>query len=208
MRAFLYSTRFRLTLWYTIILALVLLVFSSIVYEAVKNDLNKATYTNLRSRLTQVAGVYNPKAGRLSLALDSGTLPTNVKGSTSQSELVVDQVVLLITPQGQVLQGTQDYQDKLALIATWKAQMWGPQDTQNLSEKQPLTSISATGIQAYEFGSLQFYPLAGGSYEFDQVALVNQQQQVVALLAVGIPSETSSRLNDLGSVILITLPLM
>src|SRR2546421_7998803 len=127
MRVFLNSTRFRLTLWYTIILALVLLVFSSIVYEAVKNDLNNATYTNLRSRLTQVAGTYNSEAGRLSLVLDSTTFTTTIKGKTVQSRLVADQVVLLITPQGQVLQGTQAYQDKLSVLATGTAQMWGPQ---------------------------------------------------------------------------------
>src|SRR5437588_2725665 len=100
MREFLYSTRFRLTLWYTIILALVLLVFSSIVYEAVKNDLNNATYTNLRSRLTQVAGTYNPQIGRLSLALDGSTFTTSVKGRTIQYKLGVDEVVLLMTLQG------------------------------------------------------------------------------------------------------------
>ena len=88
LRQLLYSTRFRLTLWYTIILALVLLVFSSIVYEAVKNDLNNATYTSLRSRLIQVASTYNPQTGKLSLAFDGGVSPPSVSGrETVQNKL-------------------------------------------------------------------------------------------------------------------------
>src|SRR5437763_16196006 len=43
------STRFRLTLWYTLILAIVLLIFSTIVYATVCNDLNGVISTNLRS---------------------------------------------------------------------------------------------------------------------------------------------------------------
>ena len=58
------SIRVRLTLWYTLILALVLLIFSSIVYETARNDLDAAVYANLRSRLTQVASTYNPQTGR------------------------------------------------------------------------------------------------------------------------------------------------
>src|SRR5215472_16876663 len=42
------SARFRLTLWYTLILALLLLIFSSIVYEAARNDLEAAMYASLR----------------------------------------------------------------------------------------------------------------------------------------------------------------
>src|SRR6266571_2362060 len=210
MREFLYSTRFRLTLWYTIILALVLLVFSGIVYEAVNNDLNNATYTNLRSRLTQVAGTYNSQTGRLSLALDGGPFTTNVKGRTIQNRLAADEIVLLITPQGQVLQGTQYYEDKLSVLATGTAQMWVSQKDQMpyLLENPPLGPIGTTNMQAYEFGGLQFYPLPNGSYEFDQAAIVNQQQQVVALLVVGIPSDNSNRLRDLLSVLAMTLPLM
>src|SRR6266567_2790142 len=48
------SARFRLTLWYTLILALVLLIFSSIVYETARNDLDSAMYASLRSRLTRL----------------------------------------------------------------------------------------------------------------------------------------------------------
>src|SRR5215471_14626853 len=63
------SARFRLTLWYTLILALVLLIFSSIVYEAARNDLDAAVYASLRSRLSQVASTYNAQTGRLTLDL-------------------------------------------------------------------------------------------------------------------------------------------
>src|SRR5215831_14627412 len=76
------SARFRLTLWYTLILALVLLIFSSIVYETARNDLDAAVYASLRSRLTQVASTYNPQTGRLSLDLNGNK---QVSGNTGTS---------------------------------------------------------------------------------------------------------------------------
>src|SRR5206468_650095 len=75
-------------------------------------------------------------------------------------------------------------------------------------ENPPLGPIGTTDMQAYEFGGLQFYNLPDRSYVFDQAALVNQQQQVVALLVVGIPSDVSNWLSDLLSVLAMTLPLM
>src|SRR5947209_2675614 len=182
----LYSTRFRLTLWYTIILALVLLVFSSIVYEAVNNDLNNATYTSLRSRLIQVASTYNPQTGKLSLAFDGAVSPRSVSGrETVQNKFAEDEIVLLMTPQGQVLQMSKLYGDNLIkltwLVEATTAKTWTLQKDQYppLWENPPLGPIGTTNMQAYEFGGLQFYNLSDGSYVFDQAALVNQQQQVV-----------------------------
>src|SRR5215469_13397685 len=75
------SARFRLTFWYTLILALLLLIFSSIVYETARNDLNAAVYASLRSRLTQVASTYNSQTGRLSLDLNSNEHVNGNKGT-------------------------------------------------------------------------------------------------------------------------------
>ena len=57
-------------------------------------------------------------------------------------------------------------------------------------------------------GDLQFYDLPGGTYVFDQAAIVDQQQQVVALLVVGIPSDVPYWLGDLFSVLETTIPLV
>src|SRR5260221_7228507 len=212
------SARFRLTFWYTLILALLLLIFSSIVYETARNDLDAAVYASLRSRLTQVASTYNPQTGRLSLDLNSNeqangnTDTTIVPGaSIAQRKFVTEEIVLLVTPSGKVLQMTSIYGDSLSWLAPATVNMWTGQKKDQppyLLDNPPLGQVGTTNMQLYEIGNLQFYNLAGVSYEFDQAAIVNQQQQVVALLVVGIPSDVSFWLADLLSVFAMAAPLV
>jgi two-component system OmpR family sensor kinase len=211
------STRFRLTLWYTLILALVLLIFSSIVYETARNDLDAAVYASLRSRLTQVASTYNPQTGNLSLTLNGNeqvgkNTGTNIVPGTGITErkFAVDEIVLLMTPSGEVLQMTGIYRGDLSRLALTVGNMWTEQKDQQpyLLDNPPLGQVGTTNMQVYEFGDLQFDNLGGESYEFDQAAIVNQQQQVVALLVVGIPSDVSYWLTDLLSVFAMVVPLV
>ena len=210
------SARFRLTLWYTLILALVLLIFSSIVYETAKNDLEAAVYASLRSRLTQVASTYNPQTGHLSLDLNSNeqisrNTGTGIGPGTSivKHKYATDEIVLLMTPSGKVLQMTSIYGDSLSWLALATEKMWTERAKDQppyLFDNPPLGQVGTTNMQLYEIGNLQFYNLAGQSYEFDQAAIVNQQQ-VVALLVVGIPSDVSFWLADLLSVFAMAAPL-
>ncbi len=206
------SARFRLTLWYTLILALVLLIFSSIVYETAKNDLNAAVYASLRSRLTQVASTYNPQTGRLSLALKGNEqVNRNTGAGIVERKYAADEIVLLVTPSGKVLQMTSIYGDSLSWLAPATVKMWtGRKKDQPpyLFDNPPLGQVGTTNMQLYEIGNLQFYNLAGVSYEFDQAAIVSQQQRVVALLVVGIPSDVSFWLADLLSVFAMAAPLV
>ncbi|HEY6411363.1 MAG TPA: HAMP domain-containing sensor histidine kinase, partial [Ktedonobacteraceae bacterium] len=211
------STRFRLTLWYTLILALVLLIFSSIVYETTRNDLNAALSGSLRSRLSQVANTYNPQTGNLSIALNGNeqVIKNSGTGIVPGSDTLVRKfgtgdIVLLMTPSGKVLQMTSIYGDSLSWLAQATEKMWTVQKDQPpyLFENPPLGQVGTTKMQIYEFGDPQFYELAGQSYEFDQAAIVNQQQQVVALLVVGIHSDVSSWLSDLLSVFAMAVPLV
>jgi two-component system OmpR family sensor kinase len=205
------SARFRLTLWYTLILALVLLIFSSIVYETDKNDLNAAVYASLRSRLTQVASTYNPQTGYLSLDLNGNEqVNRNTGAGIVKRKYAVDEIVLLLTPSGKVLQMTSIYGDRFSWLAPATVNMWTGQKKDQppyLFDNPPLGQVGTTNMQLYEIGDLQFYSLAGQSYEFDQAAIVNQQQQVVALLVVGIPSDVSFWLTDLLSVFALAAPL-
>jgi two-component system, OmpR family, sensor kinase len=211
------SARFRLTLWYTLILALVLLIFSSIVYETAKKDLGAAVYASLRSRLTQVASTYNPQTGRLSLDLN-GNGQVNRNASTKvvpgagivERKYAADEIVLLVTPSGKVLQMTSIYGDSLSWLAPATVRMWTERKKDQppyLFDNPPLGQVVTTNMRLYEFGNLQFYNLAGVSYEFDQAAIVSQQQRVVALLVVGIPSDVSFWLADLLSVFELAAPL-
>ncbi|HEY6407613.1 MAG TPA: HAMP domain-containing sensor histidine kinase, partial [Ktedonobacteraceae bacterium] len=77
-----------------------------------------------------------------------------------------------------------------------------------LFDNPPLGQVGTTNMQVYEFGDLLFYNIAGVSYEFDQAAIVSQQQQVVALLVVGIPTDVPSWLADLLSVFAMAVPLV
>ena len=211
------SARFRLTLWYTLILALVLLIFSSIVYETARNDLDAAVSASLRSRLSQVASTYNPQTGRLSLDLNgneqvSGNTGAGIGPGTSivKRKYAADEIVLLMTPSGKVLQMTSIYGDSLSWLAPATVKMWTERAKDQppyLFDNPPLGQVGTTNMQLYEIGNLQFYNLAGQSYEFDQAAIVNQQQQVVALLVVGIPSDVSFWLADLLSVFAMAAPL-
>src|SRR5215469_10004680 len=125
------SARFRLTLWYTLILALVLLIFSSIVYETAKNDLEAAVYASLRSRLTQVASTYNPQTGRLSLDLNGNEQVSRNTGtsiipgaSIAQRKFVTDEIVLLMTPSGKVLQTTSISGVSFSWLAPATVNVW------------------------------------------------------------------------------------
>lgn len=211
------STRLRLTLWYTLILALVLLIFSSIVYETTRNDLNAAVYASLRSRLIQVASTYNPKTGYLSIVLNANEQISRNTGagivpgaSVVVHKFATDEFVLLMMPSGKVLQMTSTYGDSLSWLAPAIAKTWTGQKDQRpyLLDNPPLGQVGTTNMQVYEFGDLQFYNLAGKSFEFDQAAIVNQQQQVVALLVVGIPSDVPYWLSDLLSVFAMAVPLV
>ncbi|HYT34934.1 MAG TPA: HAMP domain-containing sensor histidine kinase [Ktedonobacteraceae bacterium] len=211
------STRLRLTLWYTLILALVLLIFSSIVYETTRNDLNSAVYASLRSRLIQVASTYNPQTGKISIDLNnieqvnSNTGTSTVPNATNlERKFGTGDIVLLLTPSGKTLQMTSIYADSLSWLAPATENMWNGQKDQPpyLLDNSPLGQVGTTNLQVYEFGDLQFYNLAGKSFEFDQAAIVNQQQQVVALLVVGIPSDVPYWLSDLLSVFAMAVPLV
>ena len=208
----LHSARFRLTLWYTLILALVLLIFSSIVYETARNDLEAAVSASLHSRLTQVASTYNPQTGRLSLDLNANEQASGNTGtSIAQRKFAKDEIVLLVTPSGKVLQVTSIYGNSLSWLAQATVNMWTERQKDQppyLFDNPPLGHAGTTNMQLYEIGNLQFYNLGGISYEFDQAVIVNQQQQVVALLVVGIRSDVSFWLSDLLSVFAMAAPLV
>src|SRR5919199_2520067 len=72
-RPFLGSVRFRLTIWYVLILALVLFVFGSIIYASQAQSMSAELHDNLRADAQRLAASYNPVAARVDL-------PEQVKG--------------------------------------------------------------------------------------------------------------------------------
>src|SRR5436853_2454405 len=59
------SIRFRLTLWYVAILALVLLVFGGVVYAAQARGIRAEAYDQLRGQGQQLAATFDPGDGQI-----------------------------------------------------------------------------------------------------------------------------------------------
>lgn len=209
------STRLRLTLWYAALLAIILFSFSSIVYATEQHNLKMMLNDSLHARLAQIASTYDPQKG----------LPQSISTNDGSSyKLSSSEFVLLMTPQGQVLQesGLPEEITNLLVKGTLK-QFLSWQASQPFNQKSGFVYDTSTGskfftsaatplgpaggtFEAYNFGDTTSYWLPGGNYEFAQAAIVNKQQ-AVALFAIGIPSDAPFLLADLSSVLAIAMPL-
>lgn len=222
------SMRFRLTFWYAALLALILFTLSSVVLTTEKQNLSAALNDDLRTRLAQVASTYDAQKGLPSSLLlpfvnmsqekspNNGAVVQKVlpgNGVVLQKQLVSNEVVLLVTPQGQPLQMSEsvsgDDASQMAAImkedyAQWQEKQQSYPDA--ASRSQPIGS-AGKGMQVFNLENTFSYSLPDGGYEFAQGAIVNQQGQAVALLAVGITSVGPFLLNDLSSILALAAPL-
>src|SRR5215472_7825260 len=88
------SVRFRLTLWYVAILAVILLVTGSAVYFSEAHALTEALGVQLDTRMETLARSYNHQTGLLAPAVDD-----------QSSGMVGDNpLTLLMNPQGRLVQ--------------------------------------------------------------------------------------------------------
>src|SRR5438094_9089833 len=105
------SMRFRLTFWYAALLALILFILSSVVLTTERQNLSAALNDDLRTRLAQVASTYDAQKGLPSSLLLSSIGVSQDKslnnGVALQKKLANNEVVLLVTPQGQSLQKSE-----------------------------------------------------------------------------------------------------
>src|SRR5207248_1701062 len=107
---FLSSVRFRLTIWYVLILALVLLVFGSIIYASQAQSMSSELHDNLRGDAERLAATYDP--GNATLAV-----PEQGKGKTTT--LRPEDIVLALDTDGGVTQqlGQIDKRDLPPLLS-------------------------------------------------------------------------------------------
>ncbi|MGE5225207.1 MAG: ATP-binding protein [Omnitrophica WOR_2 bacterium] len=98
---FLHSIRFRLTAWFVIILALVLLAFNAFVYRRQMNDLRSASLDQLAVKTRTLAQVY-----RFSGLLMNPDWEQSLTGLNTNLEQLLqsDETLVLFLPQGQVIQ--------------------------------------------------------------------------------------------------------
>jgi signal transduction histidine kinase len=211
------SMRFRLTFWYAALLALILLMLSSVVLTTEKQNLSAALNNDLRTRLAQVASTYDAQKGLPSSLLLSFVGALQEKLSNNEvvlgKRLTNNEVVLLVTPQGQPLQKSESVSgdDASHMAAIMKEDLAQWQDKQRsypdaASKSQPL-GPAGKSMQVYDLENTFSYSLPDGNYEFTQGVIVNQQGQAVALLAVGITSVGPFLLNDLSSILALAAPL-
>ena len=172
---FLHSLRFRLMLWYLLILGIVLCTFSTAIYVYEEYTLSESLDTLLTTTITQQASSYDPQSGQVA-ETNAGVLVivqdlqgdiTQVSSTMSPSEL---SALSLNLPQ----------------IKGWDhGQLWGS-STFSFSS----TSSNGQGLRFTSTGSPVFSDLGvdWGIYAMQRVTIANRQGQLLAFMYVGIPS--------------------
>jgi signal transduction histidine kinase len=173
------SIRFRLTLWYLLILAIVLILFSGFVYTRQRNDLRAAALDRLALKSRQLDGLYHA----LIVANPGSNTITFPDISSSGTALIQENEVLaLINGQGQTIQ-------KL-----------GPITNGDLS--QIYAAISQTNSDADTFT----YPLeistsannySQENYYFVATPILFFNRQVIAFMVLGVPIDPGGQLQRL-----------
>lgn len=174
---FAHSVRFQLTLWYSMALAIILLALGGYIYFSEESAWSEAVTTQLHQQIEQLLRSYNEKTGLFP--------STSVTAESDGKE-----VVLLLTPQGNVAQaiGAISPELRAALVsATMHSQ--GQLGTTFIVMQR--ASGSGTALTSVTYG-------------FTSVVLDGPQPGW--LLIVGIPSDVPSRLQDLLAMLLLALP--
>jgi two-component system, OmpR family, sensor kinase len=187
---FFHSVRFRLTLWYLGVLALILCAFGLTVYYAQQHTLSTEFDTLLRTRIQQIALTYDASTQRLDLATTSLQKPTASKISATARGLNVNEVVVLLSPQGQVLQEADEItpasRNDLVTLAV-KSLL--------ASNRVALARLPDESLTLASSGKPMAFGLMGMP--------IIHQQHVVAYLTFGAPSSVAQQLSSLATTLLI-----
>src|SRR5512142_1043612 len=96
---FVSSIRFRLTLWFLVILALVLAAFSAFIYASQSRDLRFDAVQDMQAKLTRLDAYFHSDAWQ-----NSNISPADVPGDNGQALLQPSDFIILTTPDGQAVQ--------------------------------------------------------------------------------------------------------
>src|SRR4051794_21456108 len=126
-RSFVRSVRFRLTIWYVLILALVLAVFGSIVYTSQAQSMVADTRDALRRDATRLAEMYDPVSGgivlpepakvKMGLGPEDVALTLDMNGALQQEMGSIDSANLpdllaeVMAGQKGAISGSADYEN-------------------------------------------------------------------------------------------------
>lgn len=183
------SLRFRLVLWYLLILGIVLCSFSAAIYFSEEHTLYQNQDTLLNTTIEQLATSYDPQQGHLA-----------AKNFTA--------LVIAQNPQGHITQVDPMLPpDTLAALHLSLSQV-KPQGNNQLS----FTSHASNG-QILHFTTtgepvLLQMGLGWSPYAMKRVTITNQQNQLLSILYIGIPSDIPNQLGQLLTTLIITMPLI
>ncbi len=179
------SVRFRLTLWYVTMLAVVLVAFSSAIYAIQAYHLQEALDNLVRVQVADLVRVYNDQTGQL-----------DVTGNNEQ--IAPGNAVALLTPQGQVVQSFAQFPpetiQQLAEIGMGVSQQM-PHSAGGSSSHlryDASTDASANWLPGWEVAVVRIW----------------LQHRIVALMGVAIPSTLSRQLADLALGFAFAIPIV
>jgi two-component system OmpR family sensor kinase len=191
-----HTLRFRLMLWYLLILSLVLSAFSTAIYVIEEHSLYQSLDAIILTTLDQLAPSFDPQRG---LLVDNR----------------IDALVILQNPQGQITQTIADVPPdalselrlSLSQIKGWgNGPFWG-----NSGSSLSTTALDGQTLEFTSTGAPVFAELGAGpsSYAMQRITITTQQQQqVLAFLYIGVKSDLPNELRQLLVALVIVTPLL
>ena len=177
LRSFLHSIRFRLTLWFVLILGLVLTAFSVIIYTTQARDLQSDAVGHIQEKFLRIQSFFRSPAWQLS-ELSPGNVPGN------DAPLQKGDLLILLDPNGTILQH------------------WGetPSAPETLMKELSTAGSQRGGMSVYE----QVVPILGAgsaAIRSDYLFLVTPVARdgvLLGYLVVGSPSDLIAQQHRLA----------
>jgi heavy metal sensor kinase len=180
--SFLRSIRFRITLWFVLILAIVLAVFSTFIYLSQSRDLRYDAGSNMQEKLARLQTYLNSPAWQ-----NSNLSPTNVP--SNEAPLQTGDLLLLVDLNGQVLQNWGvNPSDPVSLISTL---IPAASQTHDLSVYQENISVADGNASSVK-----------KDYLFIVVPVL-RHDALLGFLVLGSPSPLADQLNRLALSLLV-----
>ena len=193
-----YSLRFRLVLWYLLLLAIILCFFSVTIYLLQQGTLYSEEDNNLQQAIRTLPDLYDPHSGRMTTA--------NVGVYV---DMYADMTIsVLLNPQGQIVQtaGRPGLSDFYRLPVHFFL-------SSNSANNQTEVDSSHTRKQDVRFFSTrsaiinQVAPQPWSQYAFETVTITNQQGKLLNFVLVGQHTDIPNQLSRLSNILVIIIPL-
>ncbi len=194
-----YSLRFRLVLWYLLLLAIILCFFSATIYLLQQDTLYNEADNNLQQAIRTLPDLYTPQPGSME----------NIKSGIYADMYADTTISVLLNSQGQIIQtaGRPGNLDFYRLPVHFFL-------TANSANSQTQLDFSAAGNQDIHFFSTrapiidQTAPPPWSEYVFEMVTITNRQGRILNFVLVGLHTDILDQLNHLLNILVISIPLV